>query len=70
MANKPLKTADVHKAWLNRLKVIRAAVRLRYSLMADDELREIIPKERRAFDQSVLGGVLPEPLDTKKILDA
>jgi hypothetical protein len=64
-----MKRDKVLQGWANRLKVIRAAVRLKYSLMADNELNEIIEAEAKKYFKSVQQGQLPEPLDLKKIVD-
>lgn len=41
------------------LKVQRTLIRLKYSLMADEELDRTLPETLRAFDESVGGGHLP-----------
>lgn len=61
---------DIEQAWANRSKTIRAAVRLRYSIMADNELKEVLPEERKKFDTQVKTGMLPEQLSIRKILNA
>lgn len=40
-------------------KVTRAEIRLKYSLMADLEVNEILPARLLAFDQAVQNGELP-----------
>ena len=59
----------VEQEWANRLKVIRNAVRLKYSLMADDELNQILDEQKKLYMKSVMKGELPEPLDIKKLID-
>lgn len=54
----------IEQAWTNRRKVIAAAIRLKHTLAADNEINEILDEERRKFDKAVLKGVLPAPLDT------
>jgi predicted DNA-binding protein (UPF0278 family) len=54
------------QGWANRLKVIRAAVRLKYSLMADNELNEIIEAEAKKYFKSVQQGQLPAAPDVDK----
>ena len=63
-----MKRDKVLQGWANRLKVIRAAVRLKYSLLADNELNEIIDAESKKYFKSVQQGQLPEPLDPKKVI--
>lgn len=64
--SKQKKNAD--RARANMLKVVRAAVRLKHSINADNELFEILPKAEANFDNLVLRGQIPEPLDVVKRL--
>lgn len=57
----------VEMARANMLKTIRTAVRLRHSLEADAELNEVLPQAQARFDAAVMRGVLPDPLDIKKM---
>ena len=59
---------NVEQAWANRVKVLRAAVRLKYSIMADNELNERIDQEKRKFDKAVHEGRILPPLDPKRAL--
>ena len=59
----------VEQEWANRLKVIRNAVRLKYSILADSELNEIVDEQKKLYMKSVLKGELPAPLDVKKLID-
>ena len=59
----------VEQEWANRAKVIRNAVRLKYSLMADNELNHLLDEQRKLYMKSVLKGELPKALDVKKLLD-
>ena len=58
----------VDQARADLLKTIRAGVRLRHSIAADNELNEVLPLAQKRFDDAVLRGRLPEPLDVKKAL--
>ena len=58
----------VDQARANILKTIRAAIRLKHSIAADEELNEVLPLAQEKFDAAVLRGRLPEPLDVKKAL--
>jgi hypothetical protein len=64
-----MKRDKVLQGWANRQKVIRAAVRLKYALMADNELNDILQDEAKKYFKSVQQGQLPEPLDLKKVVD-
>jgi hypothetical protein len=61
---------NVEQAWVNRRKVISAAIRLRYAIEADNEINRVLDEERKKFNKEVLQGRLPAPLDTKKSLGA
>lgn len=63
-----MKRDKVLQGWANRQKVIKAAVRLKYSLLADNELNEILQDEAKKYFKSVQQGQLPEPLDLKKVI--
>lgn len=58
----------IEQAWANRLKVIRAAIRLKYALEADNALNALIDEERKKFFKQVQQGQLPAPLDPKKVI--
>jgi hypothetical protein len=59
---------DVDQARRNVLKTIRAAVRLKYSILADNELHIVLPKAQEKFDAAVLRGEIPDPLEIKSAL--
>lgn len=40
----------------NMLKVIRAAVRLKYSIQADNELNEVLPLAEKRWDDALTRG--------------
>jgi hypothetical protein len=61
-------TRNVDRARANMLKVVRAAVRLKHSINADNELYEVLPKAEANFDNLVLRGQVPEPVDVVKAL--
>lgn len=58
----------VDQARANTLKVIRAAIRLKHSIAADEELNDVLPRAEAKFNAAVMRGQLPEPLDVKKAL--
>jgi hypothetical protein len=59
---------DVEQRWANRLKSLRVAVRLKYSLMADEELNRLIDEEKRKFFKNVQLGVMPAPVNVDRAL--
>jgi hypothetical protein len=61
---------NVEQAWANRVKALRAAVRLKYSIMADNELNRRIDEEYKRFYKAVQSGKLLPPVDPKKIVDS
>ena len=44
------------------LKTLRAAVRLKHSIAADNELNTLLPDAEAAFDAAVQRGELPDPV--------
>ena len=59
---------DVDQARRNVLKVVRAAVRLKHSINADNELHIVLPKALEKFEAQVLRGGVPDPLEIKKAI--
>ena len=64
--SKQKKNADQARA--NMLKSIRALIRLKHSINADNELHVVLPKAEASFDNYVLRGQIPEPIDVVKAL--
>lgn len=64
--SKQKKSAEQAKA--NMLKMVRAAVRLKHSINADNELYVVLPKAEASFDSMILRGQLPEPIEVVKAL--
>lgn len=62
-----MRLTEIEQARKNTLKVVRAAVRLRHSIKADDELNERLFVAEKAFDKAIANGFLPDPIS---ILDA
>lgn len=65
-----MKRGTIDQAWANRVKVLRAAIRLKHSIAADNELNEVLDEERKKFLKSVQRGQLPPAIDPKKVIDA
>ena len=61
---------NVEQAWANRVKALRAAIRLKYSIMADNELNTRIDAEYKKFYKAVQEGKMLPPIDPKKAIDA
>lgn len=57
---------DVDQSRANVLKTIRAAIRLKHSIAADNEINDLLPKAEAAFNAQVMRGVLPNTIDIKK----
>lgn len=58
--------AEAEQARVNTLKIIRAAVRLKHSIAADNELNEVLPEAEMRFDSAVQRGKLPSPVEIKR----
>lgn len=63
-----LRRDKVDQARANALKTIRTAVRLKHSLMADEELNTVLPAFEKKFNDAVLNDELPEPLSIAKTI--
>lgn len=57
---------EVDQARANTLKIIRAAVRLKHSINADNELNEILPEAELRFNAAVQRGKLPSSVEIKR----
>ena len=64
------KRGSIDQAWVNRQKVIKAAVRLKYSIDADNKINEIIDDEYKKFYKAVQAGKMLPPFDPEKTLGA
>lgn len=62
------KRTDFEQARANALKTVRAAIRLKHSLQADEELNRVLPEFEKKFTKSFQNGVLQDPIDIKKVL--
>ena len=62
------KRGNIDQAWVNRQKVIRAAVRLKYSIDADNRLNEILDEEYKKFYKAVQDGKILPPFDPEKAI--
>jgi hypothetical protein len=60
-----VKRGNIEQGWANRVKVLRAAIRLKHSIAADNELNEMIDAERKKYFKSVQGGSQPAPIAVK-----
>lgn len=57
----------IEQAWANRAKIIRAAIRLKHSIEADNEINDTLKAELVKFEVAVQNGELPPPLDLKRL---
>lgn len=64
--SKQKKSADQARA--NMLKTVRMIIRLKHSINADNELSVVLPRAEASFDNMLLRGQLPEPLEVVKSL--
>lgn len=62
-----MKNTRVEQAWANRQRVIRAAIRLKYAILADNEINEVLGEEKKKFYKSVMRGELPAALDIRPL---
>jgi cytochrome c556 len=65
-----LKLGKIQRARLDLAKVVRAKIRLKHALRADDEVRDVLPDALKAFDAKVQQARLKgkEPFDAAKVL--
>lgn len=66
---KTLMRDKVDQKRANALKTIRAAIRLKYSIMADEELNVRLPAFESEFNRRANEGELLDPLSLMKALD-
>jgi hypothetical protein len=59
----------IDRARADLKKIVRSIIRLKYSLMADDELNEVLPAAEIRFNANILKGELPDPIEIKRILN-
>lgn len=59
---------NIEQAWINRRKTIIAAIRLRHSIAADNEINATLEEAQKAFNKEVMKGTLPAPLDPKRVI--
>ncbi len=57
-----MKKGQIEQGWANRVKVLRAAIRLKHSIAADNEINEMIDAERKRYFKSVQNGKQPGPI--------
>ena len=59
---------NAKQLWQARAKSIRAVIRLKYSLQADEELIRVLAAEKLRFFKSVQRGVVPAPIKLERSL--
>jgi len=63
------KLDKVDRARADLKKIVRSAIRLKYSLKADEEINEVLPAAEIRFNAQILRGQLPPEIDIKKALN-
>lgn len=63
-----MKRGSIDQAWVNRQKIIKAAIRLKYSIDADNRINEIIDVEYKKFYKAVQEGRMLPAFDPEKSL--
>lgn len=61
---------NIQQARKNYRKTLRAAIRLKHSIAADEEINEVEDGYMKAFDKAVMQGKLPRPIDPAKLHSA
>lgn len=59
---------DIEQEKFKLLKAIRTNIRLKHSLLADDEVNEILPQVEQEIDDAIAAGV-PYHFDVDRILN-
>jgi hypothetical protein len=59
----------IQRARISFIKTIRAAVRLKHSIAADNELDRVLPVKLEAFERFLQRGKLPTPIDIEKLTE-
>ena len=52
---------DIEQLWFKYRKALVAQIRMKYTLLAEDELNQALHAAKRAFDKQVQQGVMPAP---------
>jgi hypothetical protein len=55
-----MKLTEIEQAKKNAIKIARAAIRLKHSIKADEELNDRLHDILKAFDRQVMKGTLPD----------
>ena len=58
---------DKEQEWANVKKAVRAAIRLKHNLRADEEINEVLPTVQAAYARALMEGT-PFELDTDSFL--
>lgn len=65
-----IQRTEIEQARADLLKVARASIRLKYSLLADQEINDRLPELEAEFNRRVAKGQLPAPSTLRKWIDA
>lgn len=63
-----IKKTEAQQRKAELVKVARAAIRLKHTLLADRELNEVLPDLEDAFDQAIQQGVLVGEVNLKALV--
>jgi hypothetical protein len=61
---------SIEQEWFKRAKVLRAAIRLKYALMAEDEINAALDAERKRYVKAVQKGQMPKAISAKALHDS
>ena len=64
-----IQRTEIEQARANLLKVARSAIRLKYSIMADEALNRTLPDLEKEFTDAIHRGELPDPVQLRDFLD-
>lgn len=59
---------DAEQQRANMLKIVRAAIRLKHSIAADEELNEVLPLAEKKWDDALARHRVLEPGEVKRAL--
>lgn len=57
----------IEQGWANRAKIIRAAIRLKHSIAADNEINDTLKRELVKYELAVQNGEQLPPLDIARL---
>lgn len=64
------KQSLIERGWAKRKKAMIAAIRLKHTLAADDEINEVLPVQHKLYFKSVQEGKEPAALAPRRAQEA